>query len=75
MSLSNPFAQLKSLLAGPPLQTGTVVSIADGIALVQLPSGAEIRARGDATPGQTVFLRGDVIEGEAPALAVVFIEI
>jgi hypothetical protein len=63
----NPWKELENLVAGPPLQVGVVLSIEDGIAEIEMPgAGGTIRARGAAEIGQTVFVRGDVIEGEAP---------
>ena len=44
-------------------------------ALVVLPGGGLIRARGEATVGETVFVRDDVIEGGAPSLTLEIIEI
>lgn len=62
----NPWKELQNLVSGPPLQVGVVLSIVDGIAEIELPGGGTIKARGPASEGQTVFFRGDVIEGEAP---------
>jgi hypothetical protein len=75
MSLSNPWRVLQDLLAGPALQVGRVIAIEAGIALVELPGGGQIRARGEAELGRSVFVRGDLIEAEAPELPVVQIEI
>lgn len=71
----NPFARLRALLAGPPLQVGTVTTIVDGLATVQLPGGNTVRVRGSASVGSSVFFRDGVIEGDAPALPVVNIEV
>lgn len=62
----NPWKELQNLTAGPPLQIGVVVAIEDGIAEIELPGGGRVKARGAAVVDQTVFFRGDVIEGEAP---------
>ena len=67
----NPYAAFKALLAPAPLQTGTVQSIHQGVATIELPGGALIRARGQASAGQQVFVRGGLIEGAAPDLPVV----
>ncbi len=72
---ANPFARLKQLLAGPPLQVGIVTSVADGLVTVELPSGNSVRVRGDASVGGSVFIRDGVIEGDAPALPIVNIEV
>ncbi len=69
--MRNLFAEFSALLAPGPLQVGTVVSISDGIATIDLPGGGRLRARGDATPGAIVFVRDGVIEGPAPDLPTV----
>jgi len=65
MSAFNPWKALQGLLSGPPLQAGVVLAIDDGLVTVELPGGGLITATGPATVGQTVFVRGGVIEGEA----------
>lgn len=67
----NPYAAFKALLAPAPLQTGTVRDIHQGVATIELPGGALIHARGQASTGQKVFVRGGLIEGAAPDLPVV----
>jgi len=42
---------------------------------VQLPDGTILAVRGEAMMGQSVFVRGAVIEGPAPALPVTAIEV
>lgn len=67
MSL-NPYKRLLGVLAGAPLDAGEVVSVnGDGVT-VQLVGGGLVRARGEATVGSHVYVRGGVIEGPAPAL-------
>lgn len=75
MSASNPWKALQGLLAGPSLQAGVVLSIDQGRAVVVLPGGGRIAATGPAVVGQTVLVRGAVIEGEASELPPVVIEI
>ena len=65
MSAFNPWKALQGLLSRPSLQAGVVLSITDGLATVELPGGGQITATGPAAIGQTVFVRGGVIEGEA----------
>ena len=73
---ANPFAVLKRLLAGGPLQVGTVTLVDDsGAVTVQLPGGSNVLVRGQATAGDTVFFRDGVIEGPAPALPFGTIEV
>lgn len=73
--MSNLFKQFLDLIPDPALQTGTVVSISDEIATVELPGGGQIKARGTTAVGAKVFVKGGVIEGEAPDLPVELIEI
>lgn len=73
--MSNLFRRFLDMIPDPALQVGTVASIADGIATVTLPGGGTINARGSATVGQAVFVRGGVIEGPAPDLPVELIDV
>jgi hypothetical protein len=73
--MSNPFVTLLNLLPSRPLQVGNVASVTEGGVILRMPDGALMRARGSASVGQNVFVRDGVIEGEAPALTVVEIEI
>ena len=66
--MNNLFAAWRELVVGGPLLAGTVTGYDVGVATVQLPGGGELRARGEATVGQRVFLRDGVIEGPAPEL-------
>lgn len=75
MLLRNPFRRLQDLSAAPPLQVGTVVSTGTGVVVVELPGGGELAARGTATVGARVFVRGGVVEGAAPALDAVLIDV
>lgn len=64
----NLFKQFLDLLPPRPLEVGTVHSIHNGIATVQLPGGGVLQARGEAAQGQRVFVRDGLIEGPAPEL-------
>ncbi|WP_019654027.1 hypothetical protein [Variovorax atrisoli] len=75
MSTFNPWKSLQALVAGPPLQIGTVTSIEGGVATIETPGGGFVQARGDTAVGQRVFFRGEVIEGPAPDLPIVVITI
>lgn len=66
--LSNPHARFLALLPARPLQVGEVVSIAGGVATIELAGGGSVQARGTASVGQRVFVRDGAIEGLAPAL-------
>lgn len=73
---TNPLRALLDLLPEEPLQVGDVTAVnADGTRTIELPGGGEIRARGDAALSARVFVRGGLIEGPAPALTFVTIEI
>lgn len=72
---TNLFRQLMDLMPDPSLQVGQVVSASGGIYTIELPGGGTINARGTAAIGNNVFVRNGVIEGEAPALSVVLIEV
>ena len=64
----NPYKRLLALIPGQPLDAGQVVALTDSGVTVQLVDGAQIHARGTATVGAHVYVRGGVIEGPAPAL-------
>ena len=69
--MPNIYRQFLDLIPGRPLQVGTVSTIADGVAMITLPGGGVLQARGDAEMGQRVFVRDGLIEGPAPELAYV----
>ena len=73
--MHNLYQQFRQLLPNAPLQAGTVLEVGGGVALVVLPGGGLNRARGEASVGQTVFVRDDVIEGVAPVLPMEIIDI
>ena len=73
--MANIWKQFSALVARPPLQVATVLSVSGDVARVQLPGGGELLARGDAQVGEKVFVRDGVIEGAAPSLPLFQIEI
>lgn len=73
--MSNLYRQFLDLLPPRPLQVGTVTATDGSTCTIQLPGGGVLQARGEAAVGQQVFVRDGVIEGIAPALTVVTIEI
>lgn len=73
--MSNAYEDLLSTLPQAPLQIGEVVAADGDLCTVELPGGGQIRVRGAATVGQTVFARDGLIEGTAPTLPLVLIEI
>jgi hypothetical protein len=73
--MTNIYRTFLNLLPARPLQVGTVLAIADGVATIELPGGGRLQARGAATGGQRVFVRDGVIEGAAPNLPIEVIEV
>lgn len=73
--MANLYKAFQSLLPDVPLLVGSVIAVQSNSYLIELPDGAQITARGTANLGQKVFVRNDVIEGEAPNLPVQIIEI
>lgn len=71
---TNLWRRLKQLLPDAPLLIGTVIAVSDYDVFVQLPDGAQLRARGEASVGQVVFVRDGLVEGEAPNLTLELIE-
>jgi hypothetical protein len=74
-SSPNLYRRFQRLLRTPPLLVGDVLANDAGTATIELPGGGRIQARGDAQQGARVFVRGGVIEGEAPALPIEIIEV
>ncbi|MCW5616790.1 MAG: hypothetical protein KIT32_16855 [Rhodocyclaceae bacterium] len=60
--------RLRNLIPNPPLLVGEVISIEAYGAVVELNGGGRLRVRGSATVGAKVYVRGDLIEAEAPDL-------
>ena len=73
--LRNPYRAFLELLPARPLQVGTIVAITGEVALIELPGGGRLQARGAGTIGQRVFVRDGLIEAEAPALTYVESEV
>lgn len=71
----NLYTQFRNLFPDPRLQIGTVTSINTGSVTVELPDGGILRARGSADVGDNVYVRDGVVEGIAPDLTIVEIEI
>lgn len=71
----NPYKRLLGLLPTTPLQVGDVVAVDNGVATLQMPGGGTITARGAATVGARVFFRDGVIEGPAPTLTFVTVDV
>lgn len=72
---TNLFKQLRDVLGTSVLQVGDVLAVENGVATIELPGGAQVQARGEATVGDRVFFRDEVIEGPAPSLTYVEIDV
>ena len=73
---TNIYRQLRELLPEPALAVATVVAEhTDGSTTVQYPGGSQQRVRGVADIGQRVFLRSGQIEGTAPSLTSITIDV
>lgn len=63
-------------LTGRSLRTvATCVSSADGESVMQYPGGSLVRVRGEGIPEQRYFVRDGALDGEAPALVSLVIEV
>ncbi len=73
--MGNIYAAFKALIPDPPLLVGKVIAVRPGHNIIELPGGAQVTARGPATVNKMVFFKDGVIEGDAPDLTVVSIEV
>ena len=74
--MANLLQAIRAAVQTPPLLVGDVVSVSGADVRLQLPDGSLASARGDTTIGATVYFRpGGAIEGQAPALGFVEIEV
>ncbi len=72
----NSFKELLDLLPQTPLLVGQITVVASGTATVQYPGGGTQLVRGSGySVGAKVFVRDGVIEGLAPSLPTVTIEV
>ena len=63
-------------LTGRALRTvGTCVSADFGECTIQYPGGSLVRAKGSGTVGQRYFVLAGKLDGEAPSLIVLTIEV
>lgn len=71
----NLYKRLRALFPGARLQVGTVTVVDGSKVTVELPDGATMTVRGSATVGSKVYVRDGAIDGPAPSLTTVEIEI
>ena len=67
--MKNLHKRLLELLPSQPLDAGEVTAVHPDGVTVELPTGVLIRAIGNAQIGDHVYVRGGVIEGQAPILS------
>lgn len=75
---TNLFRALRELLPEAPLQVATVVAVhaATGESTVEWPGGSQQRVRGTGVAAPTqAYVRDGVIEGPAPSLTLVDIDV
>jgi hypothetical protein len=76
MSTLNLYRELLALLPSSPLLVGQVITVATGAVTVQFPGGGTQVVRGVGySVGAQVFVRDGLVEGAAPALPLVTIEV
>ena len=71
----NLYKLLRSFVPESPLQIGTILSSANQSTRVELPGGGIVEVRGSGAVNDKVFIRNGRIEGPAPSLAQVTIDI
>ena len=73
--MKNLFRRFSSL-SGRSLRTvGTCIAADFGECTIQYPSGAVVRVKGAGTPGTRYFILEGKLDGEAPSLASLIIEV
>lgn len=73
--MPNIYSQFKDLLPDNPILVGTVVFIGTGYVMVEYLDGTVETCRGAGSIGTKVFVRAGVVEGVAPTLPTVTIEV
>jgi hypothetical protein len=73
--MANPYKRLLALIPGQRIETGQVIATYGDGCLIELPTGAQLKVRGTAEVGDFVFVRDGAIEGPAPDLDGLEIEI
>ena len=73
--MANLFNQFKKLLPGAPVLMGGVVAKDGDLLTIEQLGGGLVRARGEGEIGDRLFVRDGAVEGKAPALPMVEIEV
>lgn len=72
----NLFREMQRLNPDPVLFSGEVtLTHADGTVTVELPGGGLLKARGGSDIGDQVFVLGGVVQGPAPDLTPMVIDV
>ena len=74
-STGNQLSQFRKLLPSQPLLAGEITNVNAGGVTVQLISGGVVRVRGTGSVGASVYLQNGQIQGPAPSLQQVNIEV
>lgn len=73
---TNLYRQLRELLPEPALTVATVTAThTDGTVTVSYPGGSQQRVRGTGSVGAKVFVRAGQVEGDAPNLPNLVIDV
>ena len=70
----NLFKKFRDLIPEAPLRVGVVQSVNGTEVMVEEVGGLIVQVRGEAQVGDRVYLRDNLIEGEAPNLPLEIIE-
>ncbi len=73
--MANPLKALLNLLPGDPTLRGVVTGVDVHQTSVTLLDGSVIKCRGAGEIGDAVFVKGHLIEGTAPLLTQIEIEV
>lgn len=73
--MPNIYSQFKALLPDNPLLVGTVAFVGVGYVMVEYLDGTIETCRGTGSVGTKVFVRAGVVEGVAPVLPAITIEV
>jgi len=71
----NPLRRLVALLPTEPVVVGEVTASSGGFCSVTLPGGSVVQAKGSPGIGARVFVRAGVVQGPAPSLPLVAIDV
>ena len=72
---TNVYRRLIALLPETPTDVGTVLTVTADGCTVELLTGERANVRGSASLGDVVYIRDGAIQGPAPVLATVEIEV